>query len=239
MPGVKALSTRSPQPTPDESADLAAAALPSRRKPLLRGVVHQVSFFLTIPLVVWLVQASRPGLAQIAALVYGLSLLLLLGTSALYHRRNWGLLGRARMKNLDHSMIFVLIAGTYTPICLFGVAGQRGPILCSVLWIGAFLGIAQTLFWPTAPRWLHVGIYVVLGWAGAAGLTAEAERIGSLAVALHVLGGVLYTLGALAYARKRPDPFPTVFGYHEIFHVLVVLACGCLFEVVRRSLNIA
>ncbi len=235
MPAVNALPS---SPTPPESLSHHAPAV-TKRKPLLRGVVHQVSFFLTIPAVYLLVQASRPGLPQLAALTYGLSLLLLLGTSALYHRRNWGPRGRARMKNLDHSMIFVLIAGTYTPICLYGVAGQRGPVLCQVLWAGALIGIAQTLFWPSAPRWLHVGIYVVLGWAGAAGLGAELQRIGAAGVALHVLGGVLYTLGAIAYGRKRPDPFPTVFGYHEIFHVLVVLACGCLFEVVRRSLALA
>lgn len=229
MRGVNVISSNGP----------AVAAAATRAKPLLRGVVHQVSFFLTLPVVWWLVQESRPGWPQLAALIYGVSLLLLLGTSAVYHRRTWGPVGRARMKNLDHSMIFVLIAGTYTPICLYGVGGDRGPLLCWVLWAGALLGIAQTLFWPSAPRALHVGIYVALGWAGAAGLPAEAAHIGLIAVSLHVLGGVLYTLGALAYARKRPDPFPTVFGYHEIFHVLVVLACGCLFEVVRRSLVVA
>jgi hemolysin III len=229
MRGVQGISSTGP------ASDVVVA----RTKPLLRGVVHQVSFFLTLPIVWWLAQTTPPGLPRLSALIYGVSLLLLLGTSAVYHRRTWGPVGRARMKSLDHSMIFVLISGTYTPICLYGVGGERGPILCLVLWAGALLGIAQTLFWPTAPRPLHVGIYVALGWAGAAGLPAEAARMGLLAVGLHVLGGVLYTLGALAYARKRPDPFPTVFGYHEIFHVLVVLACGCLFEVVRRSLLLA
>lgn len=236
MPIVSAFSS---PPVLSDSLLGSTAGPKAKTKPLLRGVVHQVCFFLAIPAVYALVAASKPGVPQLAAFVYGLSLLLLLGTSALYHRRTWGPLGRARMKNLDHSMIFVLIAGSYTPICLYGVAGLRGLILCTVLWVGAALGIAQTLFWPTAPRWLHVGIYVVLGWAGAAGLDAEYHRIGQLGVALHVFGGVLYTLGALAYARKRPDPFPTVFGYHEIFHALVVLACGCLFEVVRRSLSLA
>ena len=101
---------------------------------------------------------------------------------------------------------------------------------------GALLGIAQTLFWPSAPRWLHVGIYVVLGWMGALGLAGEVRTTGLSTALLHVFGGVLYTLGAVTYARKRPDPFPKVFGYHEIFHVLVVLACGCLFEIVRRCL---
>jgi hemolysin III len=116
------------------------------------------------------------------------------------------------------------------------VGGTRGQALCLAIWAGAVLGVAQTLLWKTAPRWLHVGIYVVVGWTGALGLAAETARLGTSALALHVGGGVIYTLGALVYARKRPDPIPHVFGYHEVFHVLVVIACGCLFEVVRRSL---
>ncbi len=203
-------------------------------KPLLRGVSHQVAFFAAWPLLYWLVHSAPPGGPALYALVYGASLLMLLGTSALYHRKHWQPAARARMKRLDHSVIFVLIAGTYTPICMLGVGGERGALLTLALWGGALLGISQTLFWPTAPRWLHVGIYVVVGWAGAVGLPAEARSIGTDGVGLHVLAGVLYTLGALTYARKRPDPFPRVFGYHEIFHLLVLLACGCLFEVVRR-----
>ena len=206
-----------------------------RVKPLLRGVSHQVAFFAAWPLLYWLVGLAPTARAAAYAAVYGASLLLLLGTSALYHRKHWGPIGRARMKRIDHSVIFVLIAGTYTPICMLAVGGTRGAALCWTLWAGALTGIAQTLFWPSAPRWLHVGIYVVLGWAGALGLSAELAHIGVQGMALHVLGGVIYTLGALCYARKSPDPFPSVFGYHEIFHLLVILACGCLFEVVRRS----
>jgi hemolysin III len=205
-------------------------------KPLLRGVVHEVSFYLGIPLVIWLVHSAPTSVAAVCAAIYGASLLALLGCSALYHRKHWAPAPRARMKSLDHSMIFVLIAGTYTPVCWLGVGGTRGQALCLAIWAGAVLGVAQTLLWKTAPRWLHVGIYVVVGWTGALGLAAETARLGTSALALHVGGGVIYTLGALVYARKRPDPIPHVFGYHEVFHVLVVIACGCLFEVVRRSL---
>lgn len=222
---------------PAGSAALAVDLLLQRQKrPLLRGVSHQVSFFLVMPLLYWLVRSARSPVAATCAAVYAATLLLLLGTSASYHRILWAPAARARMKRLDHSAIFLLIAGTYTPICLLAVGGTTGSLLGAVIWLGALLGIAQTLFWPGAPRWLHVGIYVVVGWAGAFGLLGELRSIGATGVSWHVAGGVLYTLGALIYARKRPDPWPRVFGYHEIFHLLVVLACGCLFEVVRRCL---
>jgi hemolysin III len=213
-----------------------AAAEPVRTKPLLRGVSHQVAFFAALLPLGWLLGRARPGLATVAAAVYGGSLLLLLGTSALYHRVHWRPAARALVKRLDHSAIFVLIAGTYTPIFLLAVGGQLGSGLCLTLWLGALLGIAQTLGWPAAPRWLHVGIYVVLGWIGALGLAAELRSIGLWGMTYHVLGGVLYTVGAIVYARRRPDPYPTVFGYHEVFHLLVIVACGCLFQVVRLSL---
>jgi hemolysin III len=142
------------------------------------------------------------------------------------------------MRLVDHSAIFLLIAGTYTPICMLGVGGGLGTTLCAVIWAGAFCGITQTLFWPNAPRVLHVGIYVVLGWAGIFGLAAETRHIGATGVLFHIVGGVIYTVGAVTYARKRPDPWPRVFGYHEIYHVLVVVACGCLFEVVRRCVQV-
>jgi hemolysin III len=156
--------------------------------------------------------------------------------SALYHRKHWQPAARAKMKRLDHSNIFLFIAGNYTPITVLGVGGSYGKLLCAVLWIGALLGIAQTVLWPKAPRVLHVGIYVVLGWTGALGLPGELRNLGSSVVALHVVGGILYTLGALTYAKKRPNPFPRVFGYHEVFHLLVLIACGALFEVVRQCL---
>jgi hemolysin III len=203
-------------------------------RPLLRGVSHQLGFFLALPPLYWLLGTARTPEAFFGIVVYGVTLLLLLATSASYHRIAWGPIGRARMERIDHSAIFFLIAGTYTPICLLGVGGSAGKLLCAVIWAGAGVGVAQTLFWPGAPRAVHVGLYVALGWAGAFGLSAEWRRIGPEGVGFHVVGGVLYTLGAVTYARRRPDPWPSVFGFHEIFHVLVLLACACLFEVVRR-----
>ncbi len=142
------------------------------------------------------------------------------------------------MRRLDHATIFVFIAGTYTPICLDGIGGVLGDRLMWTIWLGALVGVVQTLWWPGAPRALHVSIYVLLGWAGLFGLDRVYARLGAAGLGFLVLGGVLYTIGAVIYARKRPDPFPRVFGYHEIFHALVIIAGGCLFEVVRRCLNV-
>ncbi len=210
--------------------------LAKRQKPILRGVSHQVAFFLSWVPLYGLLHGAQTRAGVLGGSVYAATLVLLLGTSALYHRRTWTPAARARMHDFDHSATFLLIAGTYTPITLIGVGGTFGQALCAAIWAGAGLGIGQILFWKSAPRWLHVGTYVVLGWAGALGLFAEAAHIGKSGMLLHVLGGVLYTMGAGVYARKRPDPFPRVFGYHEIFHLFVLVACACLFEVVRRCL---
>lgn len=206
-------------------------------RPLLRGVSHLVAFFVAWPFLLRLVQGAATPERRACAAVYAASLLGLLGTSALYHRRTWTPAGRARMRAIDHSAVFLLIAGTYTPISLLAVGGRAGLWLCAAVWAGALGGVAQTLFWPKAPRALHVGFYVLLGWAGLFGLVAEVRSIGYAGMLTHLIAGCLYTLGAVIYARKRPDPFPHVFGYHEIFHVLVILACGCLFDVVYRSLH--
>jgi hemolysin III len=217
--------------------DRLPSTVPPRKKPLLRGVSHQIAFFLAMPFLYWLVAGAPSPTARASAAIYAVSLLALLGISALYHRRHWGPVGRRRMARLDHSVIFVLIAGSYTPICLVGVGGDLGMRITCMLWTGAILGILQTLFWPSAPRWLHVGLYVVIGWLGAAALPGEWQKLGPLPVCMHILGGVLYTLGAVAYARKRPDPWPTVFGYHEIFHLLILFACACLFFVIQQSVQ--
>ncbi len=228
---------RKPQPSSAAQATIEhIAAAIALEKPLLRGVSHQLAFFAAFPLVYWLLSQAATEDGRVCGFVYGVSLIALFGVSALYHRKHWQPGPRALMKRLDHSNIFLFIAGNYTPITMVGVGGTFGRILCIVLWIGAVAGILQTVFWPSAPRWLHVGIYVVLGWTGGLGLPGEWRNLGPYVVALHVGGGILYTLGALTYARKYPNPFPRVFGYHEIFHLLVIVACGALFEVVRQCL---
>ena len=208
-------------------------------KPLLRGVSHLVACVAALPVAIWLVHKTADPQAARHALVYAVTLIALFGVSAAYHRGPWGPAARVRMRRLDHATIFLFIAGTYTPICLEGIGGVLGDRLMVTIWIGAVFGVVQTLFWPGAPRALHVGTYVLLGWAGLVGMARVYDRLGAAGIGILVTGGVLYTIGAVVYARKRPDPFPRVFGYHEIFHALVIIAGGCLFEVVRRCLNVA
>ena len=207
--------------------------LPHPLKPRLRGVFHQWACVGAVPLGLALVAIAATTRARIAVTVYSMSLVALFGVSALYHRINWrSLTGRDWMRRLDHSMIFVLIAGSYTP---FAVLALHGPLAVAILvgvWVGAALGVVFNLVWRTAPRWLRSALYIALGWIAVAALPQLGATIGLLALTLVGLGGVLYTLGAVVYATKRPDPVPAVFGYHEVFHVLVIVAAALQYAVI-------
>ena len=200
---------------------------PGPFKPRLRGVLHQWACACSVPLGVVLVVAARTTRARIALSIYALSLMGLFGASALYHRIDWrSVTARDWMRRLDHSMIFVLIAGSYTPFALLAL---HGPIAIAVLvgvWAGAMLGLVINLVWSDAPRWFHALLYVTLGWVAVAASPQLADAIGVDGMILLGLGGVLYTLGAVVYAVKRPDPVPSVFGYHEVFHTLVIAAAA-------------
>jgi len=202
-------------------------------KPRLRGVFHQWACVGSVPLGLLLVIVAATSRARIALTVYAFSLVALFGVSALYHRINWrSLSGRDWMRRLDHSMIFVLIAGSYTP---FAVLALHGPLSVAILvgvWVGALLGVVFNLVWRGAPAWLRAALYVVLGWIAVAAVPQLGASIGLLALTLVGLGGVLYTLGAVIYATKRPDPAPAVFGYHEVFHVLVIAAAALQYAVI-------
>jgi hemolysin III len=164
--------------------------------------------------------------ARWASVVFAITSVLLFGNSALYHRVDWSPNVKRALKRVDHANIFLLIAGTYTPLSLLALPPSQGLVLLSVVWAGALLGIAFRVFWVGAPRWLYVPIYVGLGWAAVVYLgplfAADAAMM-----TLVLIGGVLYTLGALVYALKRPNPFPGRFGFHEIFHTCTVLAFLC------------
>jgi hemolysin III len=201
-------------------------------KPRMRGVLHQYAFFVAVVLGAVLVIAAPDGRARVAAAIYAFAVSGLLGTSALYHRVTWSKRARAWMRRLDHSMIFVLIAGTYTPFALLVLDGTLAQAILIVVWAGALGGIVLNLVWITAPRWLIAAVYVALGWVAVAAMPALADKIGASGVALLMGGGLLYTAGAVIYATKRPDPSPQVFGYHEIFHALVVAAAAAHFAVV-------
>jgi hemolysin III len=202
-------------------------------KPRLRGVSHQWAFFAALVAGAALVWAAPPGTPTLAAAIYAGSLAALLGTSALYHRVNWRRpRARAWMRRLDHSMIFLLIAGTLTPFALLVIQGSLATTLLIAVWAGAAAGIVVEMIWVEAPKWVSVVVYLAVGWIGALGFPAIAVEAGLGAAALIAAGGVMYTAGAIVYARQSPDPRPAVFGYHEIFHLLVIAAAIAHFAAV-------
>jgi hemolysin III len=201
-------------------------------KPRLRGVLHEYAFFVSLACGVVLILAASDGRARIAAAIYAGALSGLLGTSALYHRVTWRPRARRWMRRLDHSMIFVLIAGTYTPVALLALKGTLATTILIVLWAGALGGVIFKLVWIDAPKWLFAGVYVALGLVAAAVMGELPAAIGWLGVAGLTAGGLLYVAGAVIYASGRPNPWPKVFGYHEVFHALVILAAGLHYAVI-------
>jgi hemolysin III len=204
-----------------------------REKPLLRGVFHEVAAMFALAGGVVLMQVATSARATVGAVVYGASLVLLFSTSALYHRPKWGPRVYAIMRRIDHAAIFVLIAGTYTPVCLL-VPHAGGLTLLAVVWAGALLGIGFSIVWPRAPKAVNAIIYVAFGWAIVPLLPALARALGPRSLVLLGGGGLVYSVGALVYALRRPDPFPRVFGYHEIFHALVILAAAAQYAAVLQ-----
>jgi hemolysin III len=214
-------------------AALSTALAPSGRvKPRLRGVLHQWAFFVSVPCGAGLILAASGGRARLAAAIYAVAVSALLGTSALYHRVTWRPAARRWMRRLDHSMIFVLIAGTYTPVALLALKGSLASAILIVLWAGALGGVLFKLLWIDAPKWLLATVYILLGFVSAAVFGQLPAAIGWLGVAGLGAGGLLYTAGAIVYASERPDPVPAVFGYHEVFHVLVLLAAALHYAVI-------
>jgi hemolysin III len=201
-------------------------------KPRLRGVLHQYAFYVSLVLGAVIVIFAPDGKARVAAAIYAFAVSGLLGTSALYHRVTWQPRARAWMRRLDHSMIFVLIAGTYTPFSLLVLDGTLANAILIVVWAGALGGIVLNLVWTTAPKWLSATVYIALGWVAVAAMPALARELGAVGVGLVMLGGLMYTAGAIIYAMGRPNPAPATFGYHEIFHALVVVAAAAHFAVV-------
>jgi hemolysin III len=214
------------------SASAAALKAIGPVKPRLRGVSHQYAFFVSVGCGVGLILAASGGRARLAASIYAVAVSALLGTSALYHRVTWRPKARRWMKRLDHSMIFVLIAGTYTPVALLALNGTLSSTILIVLWAGALGGVIFKLAWIDAPKWLFAAVYVVLGLVTAAVFGELPATIGWLGAAGLAAGGLLYVVGAVIYASGRPNPWPKVFGYHEVFHALVLAAAGLHYAVI-------
>ena len=197
-------------------------------KPRLRGVSHQYAFFLAIGLGVLLgLVDTSTSRERVAVAVFAGTVTTMFGASALYNRVNWSPRWRPWMRRLDHSMIYLVIAGTYTPFGLLVLSGAWSWVVLAIVWSGVAAAIVVRWAWRTAPKWVASAIGIALGWAGIAALPVILDRIGPGGLALLLAGGVLYTAGGIVYAIRRPDPIPAVFGYHEVFHALVVAAAGC------------
>lgn len=200
-------------------------------KPRLRGVSHTYAAVVAAGLGGLLMARVAAGDARRAVLVYTLSLVTLFGVSAAYHRPTWSPVARQWMRRLDHAAIFVLIAGTYTALCL-GLPPADASTLRTFVWVGALLGVLQSVLWVTAPKPLIAVLYVALGWSIAPYMKTVYASVGGAPLALVLVGGVAYSAGAVVYAKKRPDPVPAVFGYHEVFHALVIVAAALHFAAV-------
>ena len=206
------------------------------RKPRLRGLLHQYAFFASVPALVVLVSASPTRRAAEAATAYGLSLVLLFGVSTLFHRVDWSIRARRWMGRLDHAMINVLIAGTFAPFALV-LSSTVATVSLVIVWAGALCSTVIHALWiDDVPKRLSTALYLALGWSAMATMPELVTVFGWLATGLFALGGALYTAGAAVYAFRRPDPAPGVFGYHEVFHALVVAAAATHYAAVAITI---
>jgi hemolysin III len=195
-------------------------------KPRLRGWLHLGAFPLSLVAGSVLVAVAPTTRARIAVAVFALSAVVLFGVSALYHRGHWGPRAQAVLRRLDHSNIFLLIAGTYTPFAVLLLDDRNARILLTVIWVGALLGIGFRVLWLSAPRWLYLPVYIALGWSAVFWLGDFARAGGPVVFTLIVIGGALYSVGGLVYGLKRPNPSPRWFGFHEVFHSCTIAAFG-------------
>ncbi|GAA2185207.1 PAQR family membrane homeostasis protein TrhA [Micromonospora lupini] len=199
-------------------------------KPRMRGWLHTYAFFVAVVcgIVLCSIAATRPGWAPlVSCVIYSLTVCGLFGTSALYHRRVWSERGYQVMRRMDHCMIFVFIAGTYTPLCVMLLSTRQATLMLALVWGGALAGVALKVIWPHAPRWVSAPLYLALGWVAVAMLPQILHGGGVTALVLLIVGGAIYSVGAVFYALRRPNPWPTVFGHHEFFHACTLLAALC------------
>jgi hemolysin III len=218
------------QETPVADTEPAGASEPA--KPRLRGVLHQIAFFASLVSGAALVWAAPTPASTVVMLIYAVSISLLFGVSALFHRHTWGPVGRRRMRRADHSTIFIAIAGSYTAVAGIALSGwARTAVLC-IVWGGAIVGITLRQVWLDAPKWVIALPYVVVGWAAVAVVPQLFRALGGAGFALLLAGGLAYTAGAVVYALKRPDPVPGTFGYHEVFHACTIVGAALHFVVI-------
>ncbi len=195
-----------------------------REQPRLRGVTHAYAVWAAIAVAIVLVLVAPDGLARAAAMIYGAGLCALFACSGLYHRWRGSPRWRPLLRRIDHSTIFLFIAASYTPVALLVLHGTTQVVALAGVWVGALLGVTLSVLWIDAPRWLNAATYLALGWVALLALPQLVAGLPLWPLLLLGAGGLLYSLGAVVYATQRPDPWPKVFGYHEVFHVFVILA---------------
>ena len=202
-----------------------------RPKPKLRGVFHELGFYVAVALAAPLALSAPPGRARVAAIVFASCVAICFGASALYHRPHWQPRARSWLARLDHAGIYLLIAGSYTPFGLLVLSrGWAIPVL-AVVWSGVTVAIVLKTCWPALPKRISAGIGLALGWVGIAAFS-QLLKLPVVALALVLAGGLAYTLGAITYVRRRPDPYPRVLGYHEVFHLLTLVAVSCQYAAI-------
>lgn len=193
-------------------------------RPRVKGWLHAAMFPVALVAGIGLVATAPSTEARVVSAVFSATAVLLFGTSALLHLGRWSPGVESVIRRIDHSNIYLIIAGTYTPFAVLALPSDQGRLLLLIVWIGALAGVVFRVFWLSAPRWLTTGLYVLVGWVAVFFLPGLVDGAGVPAVVLIILGGVLYTLGALVYATKRPNPSPQWFGFHEVFHAFTVAA---------------
>jgi hemolysin III len=201
-------------------------------KPRFRGRIHQVAFFVSVPAgVVLILLANGPAAIAVASL-YAVSLAAVFGSSAVYHRGHWTERARRWMKRVDHSMIYVLIAASYTPVAALVLGGTWEVVLLSVIWAGAVVGVTMKMARPDGLSIVSAALYMVLGWLAILALPQLVREMTTAELVLLLAGGMLYTIGAIVFATRRPDPSPTTFGYHEVWHSFMVAAAACHYAMI-------
>jgi hemolysin III len=204
-------------------------AVEDELRPLLRGVLHAYAFWAALVAGIVLIVAVDGGVPRLAAAVYAGGLCALFAASGTYHRWPWNPRWRPLLRRIDHSTIFVFIAASYTPVALLVMHGTLRWVILTSVWAGALVGVVLSVAWITAPRVLIAACYLTLGWVVLIAMPQLVDRLAAAPLVLFVAGGVLYTVGAVVYATRRPDPWPRTFGFHEVFHALVIAAAAVQF----------
>jgi len=215
------------QPSREEHSDAPLTEVLGVVKPRLRGWLHAGMAPLALAAGIVLISLAAMPAGVVGGAVFLAASVLLFGISGLYHRGTWGTRGTAILRRVDHSNIYVFIAATYTPLALILLNGASRVVLLTLIWLAALGGLLFRLFWLSAPRWLYTALYIVMGWTALGWLGAFYDAAGLTVLILIIAGGLCYTFGAVVYARKRPNPSPTWFGYHEIFHVGTIAGFVC------------